>query len=243
MNDLLTLEEKLGVEVSDYALLGTALTHRSYLNENLAVTEDNERLEFLGDAVIDLIVADYLYQTYPEMAEGEMTALRSALVRAETLADFARQLDIPSVLRVGYGEGESGGRERTATLCATFEAVMGAVYLDAGLEATRTAVLRLVQPTLTIIIEGALHKDARSEFQIWGQAQFNITPRYVVASVEGPDHAREFVLEVRLDKQVWGHGRGRSKQTAAQAAATEALKLVDIIESGLPPNFRSETNG
>ncbi|MCA9980479.1 MAG: hypothetical protein KDD89_06595, partial [Anaerolineales bacterium] len=128
------------------------------------------------------------------------------------------------------------GRDRTATLCATFEAVIGAVYLDAGLEAVRTAVLTLVKPTLIHIIEESLHKDARSEFQMWAQAQFNITPRYQVVGVDGPDHAREFTIEARLDQQVWGHGRGRSKQSAAHAAAAEALKLVAFIEGNLPPD-------
>lgn len=239
MNDLLQLEEKLGLDVSDYALLGTALTHRSYLNENSEINEDNERLEFLGDAVIDLIVADYLFQSYPKMPEGEMTALRAALVRADTLADFARQIGIPAVLRLGYGEAESGGRQRTATLCATFEAVIGALYLDVGLAAVRTAVLGLVKPALAQIIDQSLHKDARSEFQIWAQAQFNITPRYVVVDTDGPDHAREFTVEAQLDKQVWGQGRGRSKQAAAHAAAAEALRLVDVIEAGLPAELKT----
>ena len=126
-DDLIQLEEYLGIDINNYALMGTALTHRSYLNENEEVTEDNERLEFLGDAVLDLVVASYLYSHYPAMAEGEMTALRAALVRADSLAAFAQQLHVDEYLRLGFGEAENGGRKRIPTLCAAFEAVIGAV--------------------------------------------------------------------------------------------------------------------
>ena len=207
MEDLLQLEKKMGVEVDSYALLGTALTHRSYLNEHEEITEDNERLEFLGDAVLDLIVASYLYRTYPGMPEGEMTALRAALVRADSLAGFAIDLHINKYLRLGLGEAENGGRERIPTLCAAFEAVIGALYLDAGLEEVRGLVEKMIAPALETIIAESLHKDARSEFQMWAQAEFNETPRYEVIAVEGPDHAREFTVQVTVGEKNMGSGQ------------------------------------
>lgn len=234
MEDLLELSEQLGVEFRDYSLLARALTHRSYLNENPgAANEDNERLEFLGDAVIDFIVAAYLYHRYPEMDEGELTSLRAALVRSEALAQFARDLQIGAYLRLGYGEEENGGRDRDALLCATFEAVMGAIYLDQGLEPVRRLMEGLIQPALERIRAGALHKDAKSEFQVWAQARYNITPQYRMVASEGPDHAKTFTVEVVVGNDVWGQGRGRSKQSAAQAAAAEAiLKTGSVGENG-----------
>lgn len=221
---MIELSGRLGVEFSDYSLLSRALTHRSYLNENLgSILEDNERLEFLGDAVIDFIVAGYLYHRFPEMDEGELTALRAALVRAETLAQFARAVDLGRYLRLGYGEEESGGRDRTPLLCATFEAVIGAIYLDRGLERAQPIVEGHIRPMLEQIQAGALHKDAKSEFQVWAQARFNITPHYRVIDSEGPDHARIFTVRAMIAEEIWGEGRGRSKQVAAQAAAAEAM--------------------
>lgn len=236
MQDLFSLEEKLQIEFLDYDLLRRALTHRSFLNENNdAGVEDNERLEFLGDAVLDFVVGAYLYQRFPEMDEGELTALRAALVRAKTLAQFARELDLGRYLRLGFGEAESGGRERTATLCATFEAVIGAIYLDQGIETVQPLVERMIEPALEHIMAESLHIDAKSEFQVWAQGQFNITPRYWVVEEEGPDHAKVFTVEARLEQQVWGTGRGRSKQAAAQAAAAEALLYINETGGDSPP--------
>lgn len=226
MDDLIALEARLGVDVTDYALLATALTHRSYLNEQDDVVEDNERLEFLGDAVIDLIVADYLFLRFDGMSEGEMTALRAALVRAGTLARFAQSVGIDEALRLGIGEIENGGRRRQATLCAAFEAVVGALYLDIGFDDTRKFVEKIVAHELTDIIANDSHKDARSEFQVWAQATHNATPRYTVVNTAGPDHERIFTVQVAVGEEIWGEGKGRSKQMAAHAAAREAMKRV-----------------
>jgi ribonuclease III len=220
---LAELEGLLQIEFNDRTLLERALTHRSFLNENPAITRDNERLEFLGDALLDFVVGDYLFTHFPDMAEGELTALRAALVRAPTLAEFAHQLEIGRFLRLGYGEDESGGRQRIPLLCATFEAVVGAIYLDQGLPPTRHLIERLIKPTLVQILAQALHKDAKSEFQVWAQAQFNLTPHYRVTSISGPDHAREFTMQVLVGEVIWGAGSGRSKQAAAQEAARSAL--------------------
>ena len=225
MEDYSELEKNLGHTFEDYSLLSRSLTHRSFLNENPdKALEDNERLEFLGDAVLDFVVGAYLYHHYPEMHEGELTSLRAALVRARTLAEFARELNLGQYLRLGYGEAENGGRERTPILCATFEAVIGAMYLDQGLPSVQVLVEKFVTPALVDIIEQSKHKDAKSEFQVWAQAQFNITPSYRVVNSTGPDHAKVFTVQVLLKDDVWGEGDGRSKQKGAQAAAAVALQ-------------------
>jgi ribonuclease III len=195
MNDFNQLEQKLKIFFTDYSLLQRALTHRSYVNENPdIVLEDNERLEFLGDAVLDFIVGAYLYNRFPMMDEGELTTLRAALVKTRTLAGFARELEIGRFLRLGFGEEENGGRERAPILCAAFEAVIGAVYLDQGIDKAQAFVEQLARPALDEIRENSLHKDAKSEFQVWAQARYNITPHYKVIGSKGPDHAKTFTV-------------------------------------------------
>lgn len=231
MDDFRLLEEKLGVAFRDRSLLSRAMTHRSYLNENPeAALEDNERLEFLGDAVLDFVVGAYLYHHFPEMDEGELTSLRAALVRAKTLARFARELDLGRFLRLGFGEAESGGRERTPLLCATFEAVIGALYLDQGLDKVQALVEQFIGPALVEIMAESLHKDAKSEFQVWAQAMYNMTPHYKVVESSGPDHAKTFTVQVLVGQTVWGEGSGRSKQLAEQAAASMALARAEELD-------------
>ncbi len=223
-------EARLGITFRDKSLLKRALTHSSYINELEHVPwEDNERLEFLGDAVIDFIVAEYLYHKFPEMPEGVLTAVRSNLVRKETLARFAREIDLGTHLYMGAGEAQSGGRERDATLCAAFEALVGAMYLDQGLDVAREFVLGFVQRFLDEALEQALKKDAKSRLQEWSQATLHVTPRYVTVNAQGPDHARVFTVEVRIGPVVAGRGVGTSKQSATQAAAEDALSRLDEI--------------
>jgi len=228
MPDLAALENILGFNFTDQTLLYCALTHRSYLNENpnLALL-DNERLEFLGDAVLDFITGAYLYQRFPEMQEGQLTSLRAALVRTETLACFARQLGLNQHLLLGRGEEETGGRDRDAILCATFEALVGALYLDKGLEAVRQFIVPLIQPEIERILETAADKDAKSLLQELAQAWFHQTPRYRTVQEMGPDHDKRFLVEVLIGDQVYGQGMGRSKQAAAQAAAHAALHRLE----------------
>ena len=231
MENLAVLENKLGFQFQDRSVLMRALTHRSYMNENSRMAlEDNERLEFLGDAVLDFLVGAYLYHRFPEMAEGDLTSLRAALVRTNTLAEFAREWELGAALQLGHGEADSGGRERTPILCATFEAVIGAIYLDQGLDQVTSLLTPLIEPALKTIMAEQLHKDAKSEFQIWAQARFGVTPRYAVAATSGPDHARVFTVSVMVGKKAWGSGEGRSKQTAAQAAAREAMLRAEDAE-------------
>jgi len=226
--DLDLVQERLNVRFNDLSLLLRALTHRSYLNEHPSDSlEDNERLEFLGDAVLDFVSGDWLYNRFPEMHEGRLTRLRAALVRTETLADFARQCHLGEALRLGRGEEESGGRDRQANLCRVFEAVVGAIYLDQGLETVREFVLPCFTPALERILDADLDKDAKSTLQEWSQAHLNLTPTYRTVRETGPDHAKHFTVEVVIGGQVYGQGSGRSKQAAAQEAAQAALEAIE----------------
>ena len=227
-SDIERLQETIGLHFKDQALLQEALVHRSFLNENPDfILSSNERLEFLGDALLDLIVGEYLYQSCPEMDEGDLTSLRSALVRRDTLAQFARQLQLGEHLLMGHGEAESGGRERSATLCAAIEALVGAVYLDQGLAAVETLMVPLIEPETGRILRENLDKDAKSLLQETAQATWQLTPRYRTVEEVGPDHAKEFTVEVMIGDRAFGQGVGRSKQLAAQAAAWEALERIE----------------
>jgi len=225
MSHLSECEVAFGITFADKTLLQRALTHRSYINENPDFPlEDNERLEFLGDAILDFVIGEYLYHRFPEMREGTLTNLRAALVKTETLARFAAQLDMGRYLFVGHGEAESGGRERPANLCAAFEALVGAIYLDQGLEAVKDFSTPFVEPELERVIQGELDRDAKSLLQELSQGLLQLTPAYRTVAEKGPDHAKEFTVEVVIGSQVYGRGQGPSKQAAAQAAATVALE-------------------
>ncbi len=221
-------QEQLELRFHNIALLEQALTHRSYLNEQPDDTLlDNERLEFLGDAVLDFLVTDVLFRHFPDMPEGELTRLRAALVRTETLAQVGQACRLGEMLHISKGEESTGGRERRNILCDAFEALVGALYLDQGLPVVeRFAVPRLMPLVEHILAEG-LHIDARSLFQERSQAMYNITPVYRVISAEGPDHDIEFTVEVLVGEETFGQGTGRSKQMAAQAAARDALRQLE----------------
>ena len=224
MTDLDELEQRLGVVFRDKSLLHRALTHRSYLNEHPSFPfEDNERLEFLGDAVLDFITGEYLYHRFPEQREGLLTSLRSVLVRRSTLADFARQWELGRHLMMGHGEVETGGRERDATLCAVFEAVVGALYLDQGIESVQHVLEPLVVPQIARTLKERLHKDPKSSLQERAQGLMHKTPRYRTVRESGPDHAKVFTVEATIGGEVYGVGQGANKQQAAQEAAREAL--------------------
>jgi ribonuclease-3 len=231
----------------DQSLLARALTHRSYLNEHpeLALLEDNERLEFLGDAVLDFVVGAWLYNRFPELPEGRLTSLRAALVRTDTLAEFAVQVGVRDQLRLGKGEAESGGRARTSLLCNAFEAVIGALYLDQGLEAVRALLYQLLPDEVERIMADERDRDAKSILQEWSQAKHGLTPRYRTVHAEGPDHARQFTIEVHIGEHVVGRGVGPSKQVAAQAAASDALARLDVMwpEESLPEKQAIDRDG
>lgn len=213
---------------NDETLLEQAFRHRSYINEqddpNL---QDNERLEFLGDAVLGFIAADMLYQRFPEMSEGELTRLRSALVRTESLAELARICHIGDFLIIGKGEENNGGRKRITNLCRGFEAVIGALYLDQGIQAVKTFIIPHFSRLQQKVITDALEKDARSQLQEWSQGNIGVTPQYRLKSATGPDHDKEFCIEVLIDNKTIASGIGRSKQLAAQDAARKAIQLIE----------------
>jgi ribonuclease-3 len=227
------LEKSLGLLFADKSLLVRALTHRSYLNEHPGFPfEDNERLEFLGDAVLDFLTGEYLYHRYPELREGQLTSLRSVLVRRETLARFALQLDLGQYLMMGRGEAESGGRERPAILCASFEALVGALYLDQGLGPVRALIQPFIEPVVARTLREESDKDAKSRLQELVQGQLHRTPRYLTIAETGPDHAKEFTVQVLVNGEVYGQGAGHSKQQAAQSAAQQALKRLGARTAG-----------
>ncbi len=212
----------------DLRLLTRALTHRSYVNEHQDVPEDNERLEFLGDAVLDFVVGAWVYNHFPEMHEGDLTRMRSALVRTESLASFARQLGLGPAMRLGRGELQGGGRNRDALLCATFEAIVGALYQQKGLGSVGEFILPLLEPAAEQLCLQMSMIDPKSRLQEWAQGQGLGIPKYVTAQAEGPDHAKVFQVEVYVGGRCLGRGSGTSKQLASQAAAQSALDSIDL---------------
>lgn len=233
----LSYEEVLGLAFHSPDLLMQALTHRSYVNEVAGDTSvsDNERLEFLGDAVLDILVADLLFRKFPDIPEGELTQLRAALVKTDSLAYLGEQFQVGEYLRIGHGEELSGGRKRATILCRAFEAVIGAIYLDRGMAAVEAFITPSLLDLLDHIIEHNLHIDARSELQERIQARLSITPHYRVARADGPDHAREFRVEVTIGDSIIGAGIGSSKRAAAQEAARAALQQLQA--QGLPDDI------
>jgi ribonuclease III len=220
------LSRRLTLPFQKLSLLTRALTHRSFVNENPDSTEDNERLEFLGDAVLDFIVGAWVYNRFPEMPEGDLTKLRSALVRNDQLAHFARHLELGRALRLGRGEFITGGGHRDALLGSTFEAVIGAIYLDSGLDSVEA----FVNPLLEAARESVLTRihDPKSQLQEWAQAQKLGSPHYLTTAMTGPDHAKTFEVEVQIGERVVGRGSGSSKHNAQSAAAADALKNLEI---------------
>jgi ribonuclease III len=226
-----SLQRRLGVEFRDPLLLETATTHRSTVNERPeAGLQDNERLEFLGDAILGAIVAEELYRAFPSAPEGSLTVMRADLVREAALARWARLLDLGTYLVVGKGEDQRGGRERDALLSSAFEAVIGAIYLDQGHEAARRVVAGLVADELPHLSPSAPAQDPKSELQQRVQARFHALPSYRVVSTAGPEHRPLFTVEVAVEGEVSGVGTGPSKQAAEQEAARQALDTWTALE-------------
>lgn len=219
------LAKKLGFRRE--ALLVQALTHSSYAHEEGREGEDNERLEFLGDAVIQLAVTERLYRQFPDRPEGELAKMRASVVCAESLADAARRLSLGDYLLLGKGEEQSGGRDRTSLLCDAFEAVVAALYLDAGWEAASSFVLSALAPEFTRLGRPKAEVDPKSALQERLQAVSKTTPTYRLVSESGPDHNKVFVSEVIHEGRVLGRGIGRSKKESEQEAAREALKATE----------------
>ena len=222
---------RMGLGFKNYMMLTRALTHRSFINENPDALEDNERLEFLGDAVLDFIVGAWLYHHYPEMTEGDLTLVRTALVRTEQLAEFARQIDLGRAILLGQGEIVSGGRRRNALLCAGFEALIGGLYLDQGIEAVELFFEPYISRAVDKILVGGHPRDPKSILQEWTQARGMNPPEYETIKESGPDHEKVFTVNVTVEDLVSGAGEGYSKREASKQAAKEALEKLSEINN------------
>lgn len=217
-------EAKIGYTFKNKQLLETAFTHRSYLNENrTASREHNERLEFLGDAVLELVVTEFLYKKFPDKPEGELTALRAALVNTVSIADAAMKLGMNDFLLLSRGEAKDTGRARNIILANAFEALIGAIYLDAGYDPAYAFVQSQLFHKTDEVVEKKLWQDAKSRFQEIAQEKVAVTPNYELTDQSGPDHDKRFVVAVFLGRDKVALGEGRSKQEAEQDAAAKAL--------------------
>jgi len=221
------LENILQIKFHDHVLYQTAFTHKSYLNEHRYIKRDhNERLEFLGDAILELIVTEYLFKHYPHKHEGDLTNWRSALVRGENLAKLSRELNLGKYLYLSRGEENSGGRAKDYILANTFESLLGAIYLDHEYKTAKRFVHDFLLIHLEHILALGLHVDAKSKFQEMAQEERSITPIYKCISEEGPDHNKKFTMGAYLGEDLIAQGEGSSKQSAEQCAATASLKAL-----------------
>lgn len=211
-------------KITNQALLQEALTHRSYLNEVKEKVPSNERLEFLGDSILSFIVSAYLFEKYPEFNEGKLTNLRSLLVNTKMLATLSRECDLGSQLRLSKGEEESGGRSNQSILADTFEAFLGALFLDKGVEEVKKFLYLTVIPRADEFLEKNMLKDPKSRFQEYVQSKKQGAPHYKVTLEEGPAHARKFTVGVFVNEELLGEGSGKSKQEAEEEAAQAALE-------------------
>lgn len=223
------LEEALGIKFGDVTLLRQALTHPSYANEAPdGIVADNERFEFLGDAVLYFVVTEELYRNFPGLDEGELTEFRVSLIRQETLARCALRLGLGRYLLLGKGEELTGGRERETNLADAFEAVVGALFLDQGIDVARKFILAQLGEELTGIVCQGRRRNYKTLLQEFTQAKFKQLPAYQVVAVCGPDHAKSFTVEVRLGNRTIGTGSGKSKRAAEMAAARAAWESLNV---------------
>lgn len=226
MKDFSVLEKKLGIEFENKDLLIQAFVHRSYLNENPDFhLKHNERLEFLGDAVLELVISEYLFGKYPQNPEGELTNWRASLVNAKMLAQISQELGLNDFLLLSRGEAKELGKARAYILANTFEALVGAMYLDLGYKICEDFINKNLTVKLDAIIEGGLFKDSKSVFQEKAQEKTGVTPVYKVLKEWGPDHAKEFVIGVYLKDDLVAKGEGSSKQEAEESAAKKGLAV------------------
>ena len=225
------MAERIGLEFNDWLLLSRALTHRSYLNEHMDALEDNERLEYLGDAVLDFIAAAWLYNRYPEMPEGDLTRMRSSLVQTEQLASFARDIDLGNAMKLGRGEMNSGGAERDALLCDTFEALVGAYFMDCNdIKQVEAFVVPFFKKVADQAVQNRKIEDPKGMLQEWVQSQGNLAPRYVIRRTYGPDHSKVFEVDVVVNGNVLASGVGHSKQAATKDAASAGLRILGLMD-------------
>lgn len=228
INRYAELEQQIGISFTNNDLLDNAFVHRSFMNEYKGDDKgDNERLEFLGDAVLELVVTEFLFKTYPKKTEGELTSWRSALVKGKHLAVIAEELNLGVYLYLSRGEEKSGGRKKGYILANTVEALIGAIYLDKGYEIAHTFIDKFILTRLEEILEKEQHIDAKSQFQELAQDKVDITPEYRLISEEGPDHSKVFTMGAYLGEKKISEGNGSSKQKAEEDAARKAIVEID----------------
>jgi ribonuclease III len=218
------LQARMGISFEKPELLELAFVHKSFINENNDSNECNERLEFLGDAVLELVVTEFLYLTYPDTDEGELTNWRSALVKGKNLAHVARNLKLGGYLQLSKGEDMSEGRDKDYILANTMEALIGAIYLDKGYAVSKDFIQKNIIEFLDDILSKGLHIDAKSHVQELSQEKIGVTPHYELIDESGPDHAKTFLMGIYLGDDLAGQGKGASKQIAEQEAARDALQ-------------------
>lgn len=229
-----SLEDRIGYKFRNSLLLAEAITHPSLAYETQKPHFDNQRLEFLGDAVLQVILTADLFERFPEFAEGTMTKLRSRLVSRSALEEYSREIGLGQFLLIGKGEESSGGRDRSSTLADAFEALVGAIYLDSGLDNARLFVMRCCEEKIQRISESPIEKNPKGELQEILQGMSQRSPDYRIISESGPDHEREFVARVQWSGKMLGEGSGNSKKTAEVSAARAALesRLWDDSKNG-----------
>lgn len=233
--DWRSLEVRLHLKFKNPTLLRQALIHTSYLNENPGIdVGSNERMEFLGDAALGVVVAQQLYLEYPDVDEGKLTELRAHLVRRDTLARAASRLQLGDFLQLGRGEDAAGGRKRPTNMARTYEALVGAIFLDSGIGKVRAFVKRSLGEELAGLRKGGMPYDPKSKLQEVAQSRWQTTPSYKLLHTEGPDHARRFTVQVMVAGRSVGVGEGRSKQMAEKQAAQHALDEIEPDEGEQP---------
>jgi len=228
IQELASLQKQIGYTFRDIQLLNKALTHKSYVNENSESLKDNERFEFLGDSVLDLIVSGYIIKTFPDFAEGTLSKIRAAVVNESCLAELARQIDLGKYLLLGKGETSSGGREKNSLLANAYEALAGAVYFDSNLETALDIYLPVLGKEIAKYADTDRFWDYKSELQEYTQTHFNCIPNYQIVNEKGPAHAKEFEVAVLVQENIRGRGNGKSKKEAEQAAAKSALESFNL---------------
>ncbi len=224
--NLVKLLAALDLKVDDEHLIQNAFVHRSYLNESKEFAQSNERLEYLGDAVLELATSHFLYNTYPDFQEGMLTNLRAALVRTESLGDTAEALGFAKLLLMSKGEEATGGRQNRSILADTFEAFLGAIYLDQGYPACVGILTQHLFAKADVVLKSATYKDNKSLLQEIAQSRYKATPLYNLLSEAGPDHDKEFVMVVSIANQLYSQGSGKSKQAAQEDAAKNTLEMI-----------------
>jgi ribonuclease-3 len=223
------IESKIGYKFKDISLLALAFVHRSFVNENREVQEHNERLEFLGDSVLGSLIAEYLYRYLPSTPEGELSYLRSRLVEASSCVAYVQKLHVEEYLLLGKGERMNDGRGRESILADLFEAIIGAIYIDGGIDAARRFLFKNFSPEIEIILKTPV-RNWKAQLQDYCQKKYHQTPIYKVMSESGPDHSKTFIISVIVNNEEMGHGEGSSKKEAQQSAAHDALKKIPLVE-------------